>query len=92
AARFSLVYTIFIFCAAIIMAIGIDPLQLTLFSMALTAVILPLVVIPFLVLMNDQSYVGQHRNGWFSNSAVILIIALTFVLAIAAIPLELAGG
>lgn len=92
AARFSLVYTVFIFCAAIIMAIGIDPLQLTLFSMALTAVILPLVVIPFLVLMNDESYVGRYRNGWLSNSAVILIIALTFVLAIAAIPLELAGG
>ncbi|HEY9618734.1 MAG TPA: divalent metal cation transporter [Crinalium sp.] len=92
AARFSTVYTVFVFLAALLMVIGIDPLQLTLFSMALTAVILPLVVLPFLILLNDESYVGRHRNGWISNSVVVLIIALTFVLAIAAIPLEIIGG
>lgn len=92
AARFSFVYTIFIFPAALLMAIGIDPLQLTLFSLAVTTVILPLVVLPFLILMNDESYVGRYRNGWISNSVVILIIGLTFVLAITAIPLELLGG
>jgi Mn2+/Fe2+ NRAMP family transporter len=92
AARFSAVYTMFVFLAATLMVIGIDPLQLTLFSMALTAVILPLVVLPFLILMNDESYVGSHRNGWMSNSVVILIIAMTFVLAIVAIPLEILGG
>lgn len=92
AARFSTVYTVFIFAAALLMVVGIDPLQLTLFSMALTAVILPLVVLPFLILMNDESYIGRHRNGWVSNTLVVLIIALTFVLAITAIPLEILGG
>ncbi|MCY6488901.1 NRAMP family divalent metal transporter [Leptolyngbya sp. GGD] len=92
AARFSAVYTVFVFLAAILMVIGIDPLQLTLFSMALTAVILPLVVLPFLILMNDESYVGSHRNGWLSNSIVVFIIVMTFILAIAAIPLEILGG
>lgn len=92
AARFSAVYTVFVFLAALLMVAGIDPLQLTLFSMALTAVVLPLVVLPFLILMNDESYVGRYRNGWISNSIVIFIIALTFVLAIAAIPLEILGG
>lgn len=92
AARFSLVYTVFIFLASLLMAIGIDPLQLTIFSMALTAVILPLVVLPFLILLNDESYVGQHRNHWMNNIVVIFIIGLTFVLAIVAIPLEILGG
>ncbi|WP_445638200.1 Divalent metal cation transporter [Nostoc sp. DSM 114161] len=92
AARFSTVYTVFVFLATLLMVIGIDPLQLTLFSMALTAVILPLVVLPFLILLNDESYVGSHRNGWLSNSVVILIIILTFILAITAIPLEFLGG
>lgn len=92
AARFSAVYTVFVFLAALLMVIGIDPLQLTLFSMALTAAILPLVVLPFLVLMNDESYVGSHRNGWISNSIVVIIIMLTFVLAITALPLEVLGG
>lgn len=92
AARFSSVYTVFVFLASLLMVAGIDPLKLTLFSMALTAVILPLTIIPFLVLMNDRQYVGEHRNGVISNSVVIFTIALAFVLAIVAIPLEIIGG
>lgn len=92
AARFSVVYTVFVFLASLLMVAGIDPLQLTLFSMALTAVILPIAILPFLVLMNDPHYVGEYRNGWFSNSVVVFTIALAFVLAIVAIPLEVLGG
>ena len=92
AARFSSVYTVFVFLASLLMAIGIDPLQLTLFSMALTAVILPTVIVPFLVLMNDPNYVGKYRNHWISNGIVVVTIGLAFVLAIVAIPLEIIGG
>jgi Mn2+/Fe2+ NRAMP family transporter len=92
AARFSFVYTVFVFLASLLMVVGIDPLQLTLFSMALTAVILPVTIIPFLVLMNDREYVGDHCNGWISNSIIIFTIVLAFVLAIVAIPLEVLGG
>lgn len=92
AARFSLVYTVFVFLAALLMVVGIDPLQLTLFSMALTAVILPFTIVPFLILMNDRQYVGEYHNRWISNSVVIFTIALAFVLAIVAIPLEVMGG
>jgi Mn2+/Fe2+ NRAMP family transporter len=92
AARFSFVYTVFVFLASLLMVVGIDPLQLTLFSMALTAVILPIAILPFLVLMNDRQYVGEYTNGWLSNSVVIFTIALAFVLAIVAIPLEILGG
>jgi Mn2+/Fe2+ NRAMP family transporter len=92
AARFSSVYTVFVFLASLLMVIGIDPLQLTLFSMALTAVILPTVIVPFLVLMNDPNYVGKYRNNWISNGIVVMTIGLAFVLAIVAIPLEIIGG
>lgn len=91
-ARFSLVYTVFIFLSTTLMLIGIDPLQLTLFSMALTATILPLMIGPFLILMNDKQYVGEQRNGPISNGVVIVVIILAFILAIVAIPLEIIGG
>lgn len=91
-ARFSAVYTVFVFAAALLMVAGLDPLKLTIFSMALTAVILPLVVVPFLVLMNDERYLGDHRNGPVGNAVVIFVIGLAFVLAIVAIPLEISGG
>ncbi|MDQ3813319.1 MAG: divalent metal cation transporter [Armatimonadota bacterium] len=92
AARFSLVYTVAIFLASLLILIGVDPLQLTLFSMAITAVILPLVTLPFLILMNDERYVGEYRNSWISNCAVVLIIGLAFILAVVAIPLQILGG
>lgn len=92
AARFALVYTVAIALAAVPIAIGVDPLKLTVLSMALTALSLPVSIAPFLLLLNDVRYVGRHRNGWISNIAVIFIIALSAIVALVAIPLELMGG
>ena len=91
-ARFSLVYTVMIWSAALLMAIGIDPLALTVFSMALTAVTLPLVTIPFILLMNDPAYLGEYRNHWIGNVAVVGISLLASLIALVAIPLQLMGG
>jgi Mn2+/Fe2+ NRAMP family transporter len=91
-ARFSLTYTVFIILGAILVVVGIDPLKLTVFSMALTAATLPVAIVPFLFLMNDEEYVEEHTNGWISNTAVIAIIGLAFVLAVVTIPLEIFGG
>jgi Mn2+/Fe2+ NRAMP family transporter len=91
-ARFSLVYTITILLGMMIVMIGIDPLKLTIFSMALTAATLPVSIVPFLFLMNDKSYVRGYRNGWISNTVVVLIIGLAFILAIVTIPLQIFGG
>lgn len=61
-------------------------------SMALSALSLPFGVVPFLILMNDPTYVGKHRNGWIGNAAVIFIVAMAFVLSIVTTPLEILGG
>jgi Mn2+/Fe2+ NRAMP family transporter len=92
ASRFALAYTVVLAVAVIPALIGVDPLKLTIFSMALTALILPPVVLPFLILMNDRRYLGSHQNGYVSNAVVVAIIALTFVLAVVAIPLQIVGG
>lgn len=89
---FSAAYTLALLFAAIPIVSGFDPLNLTILSMALTAATLPLTVIPFLFLMNDERYVGKHGNGLISNSAVVSIILLGSILAIVSIPLELLGG
>jgi Mn2+/Fe2+ NRAMP family transporter len=91
-ARFSLLYTLVIILGAIFVLIGIDPLQLTMLSMALTAATLPISIVPFLILMNDKHYLEEHRNGLFSNIVVIAIISLAFLLAVVAIPLQILGG
>jgi Mn2+/Fe2+ NRAMP family transporter len=91
-ARFSLVYTIIIFLAAIPLVIGVDPVKVTLMGMALTAATLPLAIVPFLFLMNDPIYLGEHRNGWISNSVVAIVILISFVLAVISIPLQIMGS
>jgi Mn2+/Fe2+ NRAMP family transporter len=91
-ARFCLVYTVIVILGVLLVLVGLDPLKLTIFSMALTAATLPVSVIPFLFLMNDKKYVGEYRNGWISNGVVLFIIMLSFVLAIVTIPLEIFGG
>jgi Mn2+/Fe2+ NRAMP family transporter len=91
-ARFSLVYTLVLPLAATLMLVGLDPLKLTNFSMALTAVSLPVTVIPMLVLMNDPEYVGERGNGWISNAAVLVVSVVACAVALVALPLQLFGS
>jgi len=72
--------------------IGVDPVKLTNLSMALSAASLPVAIIPFLVLMNDEKYLGEHTNGWLGNLAILLVSLLAGVLAVVSIPLEILGG
>jgi len=91
-ARFATVYTVFILLAACITFTGIDPLKLTLFTMALTVVILPLLLLPMIVVMNDKKFLGDHRNGWISNTMGVIIVLVALILSVAAIPLQIIGG
>jgi Mn2+/Fe2+ NRAMP family transporter len=91
-ARFSLVYTAAIFVAALVVVTGIDPLKLTLFTMAVNAAVLPFVTIPFLMLMNDKRLLGPETNGWISNAVIVFVVVISVVLAVVSIPLAIAGG
>ena len=91
-ARFSAAYTAIIALGILPSLVGLDPLTMTVFSMAATAATLPVSIVPFLFLMNDYSYVRVYRNSWFSNVVVVSIIALAFVLAVVTIPLQIFGG
>ena len=91
-ARFCAVYTSALVVGTIPVLLGIEPIRLTTVSMALTAVTLPIAVVPFLFVMNDAAYLKAHTNGWLSNAVVIAIIGMAFVLAVVTIPLEIFGG
>lgn len=90
--RFSVVYTGAILLASLLICTGIDPLKLTLLTMVLTAAVLPVVTVPFLLLMNDRALLGKHVNGPLSNLVVIVIVVLSFVLAVVSLPLAIRGG
>jgi Mn2+/Fe2+ NRAMP family transporter len=60
--------------------------------MAITALVLPIVVLPFLVLMNDSHYVGEHCNGRIGNTVVFFVVIMASILALVSIPLVIVGG
>ena len=91
-ARFSTVYTIVLFLAAIPLLLGADPLKVTNIAMALTSATLPLAIVPFLILMNDSTYLGDSTNGIVGNTVVVVVMVMSFVLAIVSIPLQIMGG
>jgi Mn2+/Fe2+ NRAMP family transporter len=90
-ARFAMVYTVAILLAAALVMF-VDPLRLTMVTMALNGAIAPFVVFPLLILMNDKAYLRDHTNGVLSNVLVSLVILIAFAIAIVAIPLEVLGG
>jgi Mn2+/Fe2+ NRAMP family transporter len=90
--RFALVYTVYIFAACLPIAFGLDPLKLTVFSMAITTLVLPFITLPFIVVMNDKKYLRNHTNGRFGNFVVCFVILLAALLALVAIPLEIFGS
>ena len=85
-------FTFVLFAALAIALLGFDPLRLTMISVALTVVVMPALILPFLILMNDEKYVKTHTNGPFLNGFLALATVLGAILALVVVPLELLGG
>jgi Mn2+/Fe2+ NRAMP family transporter len=89
---FSLGYIVMILLAVVIAYTGVDPIQLTLVTMAAAAVALPFTFAPLLIVANDREYVGEQRNRLALNLVALLILALLCLVTLAAIPLFLLSG
>jgi len=92
APRFNLALIIMLLVATLVAVFGGDPLALALIGSAFTALILPISLSPFLVLMNDPSYLGDRVNGRLSNFALVGILAIAFVVAVVSMPLLILSG
>jgi len=91
-ARYYTFMIVFLLIAVIIGLTGTDPLQLALFASTVIALFLPISLSPFLFIMNDPAYLKDKTNGWFDNTAIILILLIAFAVAIVSIPLEIITG
>ena len=92
APRFVVAFTIVLLLALAVSISGVDPIQLTMISVALTVMVMPLVVLPFLVLMNDQRYVKDHTNGPVQNGILAVLTVAGAIMALVIVPLEILGG
>jgi Mn2+/Fe2+ NRAMP family transporter len=92
AARFTAAFTLVLLAAVVLALTGFDPLRLTTIAVALTVVIMPALVLPFLVLMNDEQYVKDHKNGPLGNGFLAALTIVAGLFALVVIPLEILGG
>ncbi|NJC72283.1 divalent metal cation transporter [Planosporangium thailandense] len=89
---FHLLYLVMFVLAAGIALTGVDPIALTILTMALAAVALPFTFIPLLIVANDRDYVGEQTNTRAINAVAGIILALLIVVAVAAVPLLIVTG
>jgi Mn2+/Fe2+ NRAMP family transporter len=87
APRFALTWMVLLVAALGIVLTGVDPVQLTEYSVIFSAVALPLTYLPILLVANDRSYMGSHVNGRLANTLGVLYLVVIAVIAVSAIPL-----
>jgi Mn2+/Fe2+ NRAMP family transporter len=75
-----------------ILMTGVDPVQLTEYSVVFSAIALPLTYIPILIVANDREYMGEYVNGRLMNGAAMVYLVLVVLASLAAIPLMIATG
>jgi Mn2+/Fe2+ NRAMP family transporter len=92
APRFNLVLTVVLLVALIIGLLGFSPLRLALYASTIMALFLPISLSPFLVIMNDPTYVGAKTNGWAANIALVGVLLMAFVVAAVSLPLMVLSG
>lgn len=92
AARFNLTLLVFLVGAVIIGMLGSDPLQLALLASTVLALFLPISLFPFLIIMNDRSYLGNETNPRWMNLATVAVILGASVVAAVSIPLLILSG
>ena len=90
APRFTLAWLLFFACGLLVLMTGIDPLDLTEYSVVLSVVALPLTYLPVLLIARDRTFMGEHVNGPIIRVLGWLYFIVLSVVAVVAIPLLLA--
>jgi len=91
-ARFTVAMTGMLGASLLFALCGFDPLRLTLISVGITVIVMPIMVLPMLVLMNDDLLVKTHRSGPIGNILLAVLTIVGALLALVVVPLEILGG
>jgi manganese transport protein len=90
APRFTASWLVFLLLGIAIAQSGINPVEVTEYSVVFSVVALPLTYLPVLLIAGDRSFMSEYANGRIATFLGWLYFAVIVVLALAAIPLLLA--
>ncbi len=89
---FHLGYIVMLLLAIIVAFTRVDPIQLTVVTMAVSAASLPFTFLPLLIIANDVDFMGQQKNNVLINVVAIVILILLVAVTMATIPLLVLSG
>ncbi len=89
---FHLGYLVMLVLAVALAVSGVDPIKLTLVTLALAAATLPFTFLPLLIVANDRDYMGEQRNTLAINVVAGIMLAVLSVVTVAVIPLLVITG
>jgi Mn2+/Fe2+ NRAMP family transporter len=89
APRFAVTWLLFLAAGIVIAQSGINPVDITEYSVVFSVIALPFTYLPILLIARDRTFMGRHANGRLSATLGWLYFGLIVVLAAAAIPLLL---
>jgi Mn2+/Fe2+ NRAMP family transporter len=92
AARFHITMIVGLLIGVGVLATGVDPIQVTEFSVVFSAIALPLTYLPILIVANDKQYMGKLVNGKTFNFLGLVFLVIILAASIAAIPLMIISG
>lgn len=87
ATRFHTVTLFTLIAGLAVIMTSVDPIQVTEYSIVLSAAALPLTYLPIFVVANDREYLGDRVNSRFTNILGTVYLVLVLVVSIATIPL-----
>ena len=90
ASRFTAAWLIAFAVAYVVVSTGVDPIQLTEYSVVFSVVVLPLTYLPVLLVARDRTFMGRHANGRVASFFAWVYLGVIIVVAVAAIPLLIA--
>jgi Mn2+/Fe2+ NRAMP family transporter len=92
AARFHLTMMICLIAGIGILMTGVDPVEITEYSVVFSAIALPLTYLPILIVANDPEYMGRYVNGRAMSVAGLIYMVIILAASLAAIPLMIITG
>jgi manganese transport protein len=85
--QFSLSWLMILGMSALILATGIDPIQVTEYAVIFSVIVLPLTYLPILLVARDRALMGEHVNSRLQDVLGVVAFVLIAVVAVAAVPL-----
>jgi manganese transport protein len=85
--HFTAAWIIIFVLALMVLALGVDPVQLTSYAVIFSVLVLPFTYLPILLVSADEKILGKYKNKPFQNVLGWIFFVFIILVALSAIPL-----